>query len=191
VEAYPIPTAYFSTDPPFKTTVALPKFRIINQSTVAANPFNPSLSYKWDFGTGNANDTSSAREPRFAYGKDTATYKIQLITTSNHGCSDTFIQPVYIGPDIIVFIPNVFTPDGVGPAVNNRFTATAQNYLKGTLYVYNRWGEILHKSEDLQSGWDGNSNGVICPQGVYAYYLELYSLDMKKLEFRGTVTLLR
>jgi gliding motility-associated-like protein len=191
VQAFPIPQAYFSTDPPFKTTVALPKFRIINQSTIPSNPFNPILNYKWDFGTGNANDTSTAREPRFAYGKDTATYKIRLITTSNHGCADTFEQPVYIGPDIIVFIPNVFTPDGVGPAVNNRFTPTAQNFLKGTLYIYNRWGEILHKSEDLQTGWDGNSNGVICPQGVYAYYLELYSLDMKKLEFRGTVTLLR
>ncbi len=191
VEAYPIPKAYFSTDPAYYTTVALPRFRIINQTTIEQNPFNPILKYNWNFGDGTGSDTSTLRDPKYAYGKDTASYKISLLVTSNHGCSDTISKWVKIGPDIIIYIPNVFTPDEVGPAINNSFKPTAQNFEKGSMIIFNRWGEKLYETSDLNTGWDGKANGAICQEGVYTYYIQLYSKDMKKLEFRGTVTLLR
>ena len=191
VEAYPIPKAYFSTDPPYHTTVALPKFRMINQSTIDAVPFSPTLNYNWNFGTGNANDTSSARDPRFAYGKDTALYNIKLIVSSNHGCSDTFNQNVHIGPDIIVYIPNVFTPDEAGPSKNNTFNVTAMNFKAYNLKIFNRWGEKLYETDDLNKGWNGTYNGAECMQGVYVYKVEVVSFEDKVYEFNGTVTLLR
>jgi gliding motility-associated-like protein len=191
VEAYPIPKAYFSTDPPYHTTVALPKFRMINQSTIDAVPFSPTLNYNWNFGTGNANDTSSARDPRFAYGKDTALYNIKLIVSSNHGCSDTFNQNVHIGPDIIVYIPNVFTPDEAGPPKNNTFNVTAMNFKAYNLKIFNRWGEKLYETDDLNKGWNGTYNGAECMQGVYVYKVEVVSFEDKVYEFNGTVTLLR
>jgi PKD repeat protein len=101
----------FYTDPT-NTTVALPKFKMFNQSTVTASPFNPSLRYLWDFGVPTlADDTSTAKNTQYSYGKDTATYQISLIVTTDKGCKDTAYKTVHIGPDIIVFIPDVFTPD--------------------------------------------------------------------------------
>jgi gliding motility-associated-like protein len=191
VEAYPIPVAKFVTDPPYSTTVALPKFKITNMSTVTQSPFAPTMRYNWDFGTGNANDTSTMKDPRFAYGKDTATYTIRLITTTNHGCSDTAERKVVVGPDIIVFIPDVFTPDGAGPQRNNTFNAVASNFKAYNMRIYNRWGEKLFETDDINIGWDGTANGAECQQDVYVYHIEVISFDDKPYKFDGTVTLLR
>jgi hypothetical protein len=80
VEAYPIPVAAFVTDPT-KTTVALPKFKLTNTSSINGTVFPAVLNYHWDFGVANqSDDTSTAKSTLYAYGKDTATYTIRLIT---------------------------------------------------------------------------------------------------------------
>jgi gliding motility-associated-like protein len=194
VQAYPNPNALFSTDPSFKTTVALPKFRTINQSSITNAPFNPKLSYKWDFGTwyDPYDDTFTTFEPRYSYGKDTATYTIQLIVTSQPGgCTDTFRKAVFVGPDIIVWIPDVFTPDGAGPGKNNTFNVTASNFKGINVTVYNRWGEKLYETNDINKGWDGMANGQECQSGVYVYHVEVTSFEDKVYKFDGTITLLR
>jgi gliding motility-associated-like protein len=194
VQAYPNPTALFSTDPPFKTTVALPKFKTINQSSIPSVPFNPQMSYKWDFGTwyDPYDDTFVSFEPRYAYGKDTATYTIQLIVTSQPGgCTDTFRKAVFVGPDIIVWIPDVFTPDGAGPGKNNTFNVTASNFKGINVTVYNRWGEKMYETNDINKGWDGTANGQECQSGVYVYHVEVVSFEDKVYKFDGTITLLR
>jgi len=194
VQAYPNPTALFNTDPGFKTTVALPKFKTINLSSVAQTPFNPTMSYRWDFGTwyDPYDDTFTSFEPRYAYGKDTATYYITLITTSQPGnCSDTFTRAVYVGPDIIVWIPDVFTPDDAGPGKNNVFSITASNFKTAKVTVYNRWGEKMFETTDINKGWDGTANGREASDGVYVYHIEVIGFNDQVYKFNGTVTLLR
>jgi len=191
VEAYPNPVASFYTDPT-STTVALPKFKMYNQSTVTAAPFNPTLRYLWDFGVPTLmEDTSTARNTQYSYGKDTATYRISLIVTTDKGCKDTAYKTVYIGPDIIVFIPDVFTPDDAGPNKNNTFNVAALNYKTFQMSIYNRWGEKLYETNDLLKGWDGYANGAECMQGVYVYHVEVTSLEDKVYKYDGTLTLLR
>ena len=193
VLAYPNPVADFVTDPPYKTTVALPKFKTINKSTLDESEFTGSMTYQWDFGDPitDPNDTSTLQNPRYAYGKDTNTYYITLITTSNHGCKSTIVKPVQIGPDIIVFIPDVFTPDEAGPNRNNTFMIDAQNYLTMNMKIYNRWGEKMYETDDITKGWDGKANGANCQQDVYVYHVEVLSFEGKLYKFDGTVTLLR
>ncbi|MBL7812608.1 MAG: gliding motility-associated C-terminal domain-containing protein, partial [Bacteroidetes bacterium] len=190
VEAYPNPVAAFTTDPN-KTTIALPKFKMNNLSSVAQNPFNPQMYYLWNFGTGNPNDTSTQTNPRFAYGKDTATYTITLQVTTNHGCTNTTTRQVIVGPDIIVFIPDVFTPDGAGPGKNNTFNVTASNFKTYNIRIYNRWGEKMFETDDINKGWDGTANGHECQEGVYVYHVEVTSEEDKLFKFDGTITLLR
>ncbi|MEK0440941.1 MAG: hypothetical protein RLZZ504_1857, partial [Bacteroidota bacterium] len=191
VEAYPIPVAAFYTDPT-KTTVALPKFRMFNQSTVTASPFNPTTRYLWDFGVPSLmDDTSTAKNTQYSYGKDTATYTIRLITVTDKGCADTTYRSVFVGPDIIVFIPDAFTPDGAGPNKNNTFAPVAMNYKNAVMKIYNRWGEKLYETDDLTKGWDGTANGTVCADGVYLYAIKLYSLDDELYEYSGSITLLR
>ncbi len=191
VEVYPNPDAYFETDPSYSTTVALPKFTMINKSKIEQNPFAPTLRYVWDFGTTNG-DTAMSENPRFAYSRDTGVYRIFLTAISNHGCIDTFSRAVHIGPDIIVFVPDVFTPNQEGPNKNERFNAVATNFKTFRMMIYNRWGEKLFETNNSEEGWDGNDPvGDPCMQGVYVYHIEITSFEDKKYTYDGTVTLLR
>jgi gliding motility-associated-like protein len=191
VQAYPNPDAYFETDPSYSTTVALPKFTMINKSRVEQAPFAPTLSYVWDFGTPGG-DTAMSENPRFAYSRDTGVYRIYLVATSNQGCMDTFSRLVHIGPDIIVFVPDVFTPNQEGPNTNERFNPVTTNFKTFNMMIYNRWGEKLFETSDPNLGWNGNDpKGTPCMQGVYVYHLEITSFEDKKYTYDGTITLLR
>lgn len=194
IQAYPNPVADFETDPKGKTTVALPKFRFTNKSTLDKSVFTDGeMSYSWDFDDPitDPNDTSSLMNPRYAYGKDTSTYYVTLVTTSDHGCRSSITKPLIVGPDIIVFIPDVFTPDGAGPLRNNTFRISAENYLSMNMRIYNRWGEKLYETDDINKGWDGTANNQNCQQDVYVYHVEVLSFEGKLYKFDGTVTLLR
>jgi len=190
VEAYPIPNAKFYTDPKYHTTVALPKFIMYNQSSVVQNPFNPTLSYMWDFGTSKP-DTSMMQSPRFAYSRDTGKYLIRLLVKTNHGCFDTASQWIHIGPDIIVFVPDVFTPNEEGPGTNETFAPVATNFKSIQMIIYNRWGEKIYETSDINKGWDGKSKNEPCSQDVYVYHIVVTSFEDKEYFYDGTLTLLR
>ena len=205
VHVYPIPDAEFTPDPNNSTTAALPKFQFNNQSTV--DPALGSLITKssWDFGISTElDDTSTMHSPLYFYPSDTGRYNVELTVTTQYGCSDITYHEVIIGPDILVYIPNAFSPDGGGPDENDGFRAVvndgAQTY---HLMIFNRWGEVIWESADRNEEWDGKygtntfHNGVPynnrkdVPQGVYAYYLEITSWNGEQFKYTGTVTLTR
>jgi gliding motility-associated-like protein len=188
VDVWPVPVADFTSDPSYYTTIALPKFQFFTKSRIADNSI---LKHYWNFGTGLGKDSSTKRDPGFAYGKDTAIYDVTLIVVSDKGCTDTMVRPVKIGPDIIVFIPNAFTPDDAGPNGNNRFLPFVQNFDSYHMTIFNRWGEKLFETTDATIGWDGTYQGAPVQQDVYAYVVEVSSADGKSYKFPGTVTLLR
>jgi gliding motility-associated-like protein len=110
---------------------------------------------------------------------------------SDKGCVSTFSRIVIVGPDIIVWIPDVFTPDGAGPKRNNTFMIAAENFKSMTMTVYNRWGEKMYETKDITKGWDGTANGAQCPDGVYIYKIDVVALDNKTYKYDGTLTLIR
>ncbi|MCK9453488.1 MAG: gliding motility-associated C-terminal domain-containing protein, partial [Bacteroidales bacterium] len=181
VNVYPNPKAFFKTEPSFFTTVAIPRFRTKNQSTIEFGNMN----YLWNFGTGNPNDTSSKKSPEFMYPQDTASYLIKLLVTSDKGCVDSTEQWVKIGPDVTVYIPNAFSPNGFGPHLNNRFYVIAQGIIAFNVQLFNRWGEKLYESNNLEEGWDGTFNGVDCKQDVYTYKVKVTGFDGKDYEYKG------
>jgi gliding motility-associated-like protein len=65
------------------------------------------------------------------------------------------------------------------------------NFKAYNLKIFNRWGEKLYETDDLNKGWNGKYNGTDCMQGVYVYKVEVLSFEDKVYEFNGTVTLLR
>ena len=194
VEIYPIPEAFFTTDPPLSTTIALPRFQMQNTSKLNKTVFtNGFLNYSWKFNdpAATGNDTSTLENPKYAYGKDTGYYNIELLVISDKGCMDTMTQRVYIGPDIIVFIPDVFSPNGFGPNLNNTFGPVASNFKDFSMLIFNRWGEKMYETKDIAKQWDGTYLKQDADQGVYAYYIEISSKDDKVFKFEGTFHLVR
>ena len=190
-EVYPKPDAIFTTDPLYKTTVALPRFRTINTSSVSQNPFVTNMKYNWGWGKSFKVGSDTVKSPSIIFGKDTGIYWIKLVVTTNKGCKDSVNQRVLIGPDIIIFVPDAFTPDNEGPNENNTFKPYISNNKTFKMLIFNRWGEKMYETEDLTKGWDGTYLKKNAQQGVYVYRIIVTSQDDKEYEFNGTFTLLR
>ena len=209
VEVYPIPVAMFTPNPNNSQTAALPKFQFNNESTVTTELNSVISENIWDFGIlSEIDDTSTEASPLFFYPSDTGTYDVTLTVRTQYGCESQFTYPVIIGPDILVFIPNAFSPDGGGPEANDGFRPVVNDAAKEYhLIIFNRWGEVIWETKDRlaewdgkygrDAGWDGSANSTAydrrepVPQDVYAYYLRLVSWDDEEYKYSGTVTLIR
>lgn len=122
------------------------------------------------------------------------TYTLTL--TDDKGCttSDT-ININILDPDII-FIPNVFSPNGDG--INDKLLIFASDQVKSIkmFEVFDRWGEKLYSALDMplndpEFGWDGKLKGQKANEGVYVYYVLVELNNGKQRLFKGDLTLLR
>jgi len=92
-------------------------------------------------------------------------------------------------PDVGVFVPNTFTPNGDG---KNDVLKVYGNYIqKLNMQIYNQWGERIFETNDVTSGWDGRYKGQMQPVGVYIYVVSVTMPDGKTVNKRGTINLIR
>ncbi len=59
------------------------------------------------------------------------------------------------------------------------------------LLIFDRWGENIFRTNDLDGGWNGTYKNVNCELGVYTYKLTAKDISSNTLEKVGHVTLLR
>src|SRR5690606_11165148 len=87
--------------------------------------------------------------------------------TNIFGC--TFTDQVYIAVecDYNLYIPNAFTPNGDGK--NDFFIPVAYNINDYSMQIFNRWGQLIWETDDLNAGWTGYYNGSMCADGIYTY----------------------
>jgi hypothetical protein len=201
VLVYPIPNASFVPNPNNFTTAALPRFIFTDKSSV--DDANGSFidQYEWDFGDMLIDtDTATAQNTSWYYSTDTATYCVNLKVTTNYGCINDTTSCVVVGPDLIVFIPNAFTPNISGPEQNEGFSAIVSGHKLVKLVIFNRWGEIMYRTTEVQTTldgtiktkpWNGTYNGNIAQQDVYAYQLVVTALNDEEYTYSGTITLIR
>jgi len=192
IKILPQPKASFTSDPDFFTTVAFPKFKFKNGTQIRWGL--DSVGYLWNFNSKDPDDTSTKINPIKNYPVDTTTYWVSLVskfTYEDVTCTDSISQLRKIGPDVTVFVPNVFSPERTGPDSNNVFRAVVNGEKTFSILVLNRWGEILWKSDDKFESWDGKSRGIDCQQDVYAWVIKVTAYDGELYQYEGTVTLLR
>ncbi len=123
-----------------------------------------------------------------------------VIGTSTAGCSSTDSIVVTVitdcNPDdeTIFWVPNSFTPDG--DQYNQTFFPvfySGYDPFKFEFYIYNRWGELIWESRDVNFGWDGTyKNGLKCQDGIYSWKIrfKLLNNDEKRTAV-GHITLIR
>ncbi|MEZ5016836.1 MAG: choice-of-anchor L domain-containing protein [Flavipsychrobacter sp.] len=88
----------------------------------------------------------------------------------------------------ILDIPNAFNPNGVNKELKiiKRGIATLKYFR-----IFNRWGEKIFETSDINKGWDGKYNGVEQPVGVYIYMLMAEADNGEPFIQKGNITLLR
>lgn len=181
------PYSYFNLTP---AVLYLPdaKFMTRNLTTGA-------ISYSWQVynsATGALVGTSKMVNPYFRV-YDTGYYDVELISTSNQGCSDTLLlqKPVFVNPKGIIHVPDAFTP--TNDDRNEVFKPSAINVQKSgyKFMIYNRWGEIVFETTDPDQGWDGNYRSKFCPTGVYVYKINAKLFSGDDITAEGSVHLIR
>jgi gliding motility-associated-like protein len=180
----PYPEALFDYEPE-ETTVQDPVLKFRNLST-------GSRHYAWSFGE---LDSSFQEHPRYSFPADSAgEYRVCMEASNKYGCKDTACSVVSLGGEVIVYVPNAFTPDGDG--VNDRFGPVVQGVDKSDyhFYIYDRWGEVVFESHHPEKRWDGSVKGSESASKTDVYVWRLVTKNKytgEEVEKEGHVTLIR
>ncbi len=89
----------------------------------------------------------------------------------------------------VVYVPNIFTPNGDG--VNDVLYVRGQGILAFTLRIYDRWGEKVFETSDLNIGWDGTFRNKKMDNAVFVYYLHVEFTDATVKDDKGSITMTR
>ncbi|HUR12451.1 MAG TPA: gliding motility-associated C-terminal domain-containing protein, partial [Flavitalea sp.] len=114
-----------------------------------------------------------------------------IATPFINGCSGTAqtyaITVLPLNKDI--FVPNVFSPNNDG---KNDLLHVYSNYInKVEMHIFNQWGQKIASILNSSQGWDGTYKGKAQPVGVYVYVLNAVLTNGKKVNMKGSITLVR
>lgn len=121
--------------------------------------------------------------------KDTTLYFVEA--TDGRGCIGRDSVYVFVYGKNVLLIPTGFTPNGDG--INDEFKIVKHLNIRSITYfkVFNRWGEKVFSTTDINSGWNGTIDGDKSPAGVYVWYVEAFTYDNERIVQSGSVTLIR
>ncbi len=143
------------------------------------------VSYVWTPATGLSNPYIA--NP-WASPEHTTTYFVTI--TSSDGCTQVDSLVINVNDNPAIFIPNAFSPNGDGSNDFLHILHYGVFNLQG-FDVYNRWGEKVYETKDIDAGWDGTFKGVPQSMDVYVWYLSGIDYYGKQVTLKGNVTLLR
>jgi gliding motility-associated-like protein len=110
------------------------------------------------------------------------------ITVNGPGASN--ITSIILDPKVVW--PKAFTPDNKGNAENENFKPVASDYVdRFDMQIFNRWGELMFFTNDINQGWDGTYRGLPVPEGIYAYNANLTDNLGRKFTRSGSLILFR
>ena len=125
---------------------------------------NPGMSYNWmPFG-----ETSQKIQA-----EKQVVYSVEV--TNADGCVGSGDFEIGSGCVSHVYIPSSFTPNKDG--LNDRFKPTLVNVEAFTMSIYNRWGELLFETDNMEEGWDGSHGGIDVQAGVYLYSIRFITTE--------------
>ncbi len=113
---------------------------------------------------------------------------VYCVTVTNaSGCSDSSCVTVIV--DIVcgdLFVPTAFSPNGDNQ--NDILYVKSNCIIDMNFAIFDRWGEKVFETNDVNIGWDGTVKGKPLDTAVFAYYLK-GTLKGKAIDLHGNITL--
>lgn len=158
------------------------EYMIIHGSTTLNG--TGAVTYHWEPSTylSNADTAHPVATPPV-----TTTFTLQGI--DEYGCVDIDTVTIYVqNPDI--YVPNAFTPNG------DSYNSTLKPIYIGIkelsfFEIYNRWGEKVYETRDMNASWDGIYKSVDQPMGSYTYQIKGVSVLNDVIFKSGSVLIMR
>lgn len=184
VDVFGLPVASFVAGP--QPTTQLNPVIIFTDQSIAATQWN------WSFGDFTPPTTSTQQDPTFEY-LNPGCYDVVLEVTSVNGCVDDTTNEICIDPDVAIYVPNTFTPNDDG--INDLFFAQGIgiNPEEFEMWIFDRWGNLIFYTDDLNEGWNGKVQGNpdYCQVDTYVWKIKCNDMLGKKHSLIGHVNLVR
>lgn len=88
-----------------------------------------------------------------------------------------------------LFAPNTFTPNGDGH--NDLFEIKGDLINTFEIWIYNRWGELVYYSDNINDSWSGDFKNQPAKADGYVWEIEYTDFEAIKIKLKGHVNLLR
>lgn len=94
-------------------------------------------------------------------------------------------------PPLKNYFPNAFSPNDDG--INETYKFAGLFAKKIDIHIFNRWGQKVFSSDDVNFEWDGKikDSGEPCPQGSYIMKYKITGYNNATVEDEMTINLLR
>jgi gliding motility-associated-like protein len=142
------------------------------------------VSYQW-------NSIAELSDPFIKNPSATMTESAWIYITieNDYGCTaedSIYVRVIQVDCDERkLFVPNSFSPNGDG--VNDKFFAIANQVEFIEMQIFNRWGQLVFQSNDINSKWDGRFKDTI-ELGLYVYWIRYAGCEEELT--KGTILLL-
>ncbi len=151
------------------------------------SPSNNIVSWYYTFGDGTGLNIANPSHSYEMWGDYTVTQTI----TNNYGCSNSTDLIITILPEFRFWVPNAFTP-GNKDNLNDVFKPIVFGVENYSFLIFDRWGELIYKTNDTEAGWNGYYKQNLCKDDVYIWKCEFKNVVSKRNETHvGHVTLIR
>lgn len=151
---------------------------------------NEDGSFSFVAHTKSGKDTTFTDNITSQNGRSSYTYRViarcgansndEKFSTSNESAAK--IKPV-------IFVPNAFSPNGDGD--NDLFEAKATFCKDFSIKIFNRIGQMVFESNDINKSWDGTFRGIQCNPDVYTYTIKAVGTDKQPIFLNGNITLIQ
>jgi gliding motility-associated-like protein len=142
----------------------------------------------WDFGNGVLLPYVFGENPSPSFTKS-GYYKVELTGYNEGGCMDVYSLDLCIYDPVELFVADAFSPNGDG--VNDFLFVRGNGLVELDFLVYNRWGQKVFESHDVNLGWDGTFKGMMLNSEVFVYYVYAVTRQGVEIEAKGDVSLVR
>lgn len=121
--------------------------------------------------------------------KKTTSYFLKAQTTN--GCEvEAALNIILKNCPEYIYFPNSFTPNNDG--LNDEYRAVAEGKLiHFDLKIFNRWGQLIFKNQNIAIGWDGTFNGSKAETGSYVYWCNYQFKNGAMKNSKGHIMLIK
>lgn len=188
----------------FDSTITLPGYGIIH-ALFSENPNLSCIPFEhntvtfidlslgatqgfWELSNGITIPYTVGENPEHTF-TESGNYTMKLHVENAGNCSDEFEKQICILEPEVIFVPDIFSPNGDG--VNDILYARVKSVKNFSFSVYDRWGEKVFETNNTNNGWNGTYNGKQAEQGVYMWYLTATLSDGTVQNLKGDLSLVR
>ena len=177
-KAYEAPLANFNITPEHPS---------VNSAVYFDDQSDNSTAWYWKIGDGSSSDKA---HPVVNYDKK-GEYTVTLYASNAGNCVDSISKSLTVSTENFVKVVSGFTPNGDG--INDVVKILNAGEMKLIDFaIYNRWGQMIFQTSDLQQFWDGTYNGSLQSESTFVYYVKAINKKTDvEISQKGNITLIK